>query len=151
MGRKRRKKLRAAAIRRRYLWFSDPFCHWCGTETRLPEVPNKGGIVMLVATLDHLYSRYHPIPPADRELQTVLSCLPCNALRARRENLIFRDFIRTLDLLGRRGMTNRQKVQAFRDALTMVCGRNNSILSDDADGKMIALAFAGVADNLDTD
>lgn len=150
MGRKRRKKLRSAAIRRRNLWLANPCCHWCGKETSLPEIKNQSGTSKVMATVDHLYSRYHSLPSADREAQTVLACLPCNSKRCRKENLVFRDFIRTLDLLGRRGMTNRQKVQAFRDALTMVNGRNDSIMPDDADGQAIALVFLRVTGTSDT-
>lgn len=144
MGRrKRKKKPSSRAIRRRKLWLANPRCHWCGTETRLPEVPNQGGIVKVVATIDHLYSRYHPLPAADREMHTVLACVPCNAMRARRENLVFRDFVRTLEALGRLSMTNRQKVQAFRDAISMINGHDHSVLGEDADGQAIALTYIG--------
>lgn len=146
MGRrKRKKKRRSIVIRRRNLWLANPCCHWCGTGTCLPEEPNQGGVTKVVATVDHLYSRYYPLPPADREMHTVLACLPCNAMRARRENLVFRDFVRTLEALGRLGMTNRQKVQAFRDALSVTNGQDHSILPDDADGKAIALSYVWAA------
>jgi hypothetical protein len=72
-----------------------------------------------MATLDHLYSRFHPHRQAGVGEEVVLACIECNAARCRRENLVFRDFVRAL---GQRGMptsawSNRQKIGAFAATL----------------------------------
>jgi hypothetical protein len=66
--------------RRRNLMEADPHCFWCGREVR--EYPGEDKAVHPDrATIDHLYqkSEYKPRPAKGF---TVLSCEPCNYLRA---------------------------------------------------------------------
>ncbi len=74
------------------LWHENPHCHWCGVltvldcrrEWRKPASPPEN-----LATLDHLFSRYH-IERWKRfngQRKRVLSCLKCNHERARQEDL----------------------------------------------------------------
>jgi len=71
----------------------------------------------------------------------VLSCEPCNADRSRRENLVFRDFVWTLEVLGWRALTNRQKVSAFAEALSLQAEWRSAHLPADADGQGLALSY----------
>jgi hypothetical protein len=117
MARSRRGR-KQAKVRRRNLWLADPHCHWCGQPTVLPGV-TPAGSVGPVATLDHLYSRFHPLRQSEREVPLVLACRDCNAERGRLENLLFRDFVKALAPLGVGQLTNRQKVAAFSRALAL--------------------------------
>jgi hypothetical protein len=148
MGRrKQRNRRRQAVIRRRNLWLANPRCHWCGTPTFLPETPGPHSTIERKATLDHLFSRFHPQPARKLARRTVLACESCNAQRARRENLVFRDFVWTLEVLGRRGLNNRQKVKAFVEALALMLGGKIAVMPTDADGQILALNYidAGIA------
>lgn len=139
MSRKRRKKPKHRKLRRHNLWQADPRCHWCGRHTLLPGTPGLKAAAGITATLDHLYSRFHP--ERGRDSATVLSCAPCNAGRSRRENLVFRDFVWTLKVLGWRTLTNRQKVAAFAAALSVQAGWRSAHLPADADGQALALVY----------
>lgn len=139
MSRKRRKKLKHGKLRRHNLWQADPRCHWCGRHTLLPGTPGLKAAAGITATLDHLYSRFHP--ERGRDNTTVLSCEPCNAERSRRENLVFRDFVRTLEVLGWWALTNRQKVAAFAEALSLQAEWRSAHLPADADGQALALSY----------
>lgn len=139
MARKKRKEIQHGKLRRRALWQADPRCHWCGRQTLLPGTPGLKAAAGITATLDHLYSRFHPERSRDNTM--VLSCAPCNAGRARRENLVFRDFVWTLDVLGWRALSNRQKVAAFAAALSLDEGWRSAHLPADADGQALALIY----------
>jgi hypothetical protein len=89
---------------RRRMWELDPRCHWCGTETVLPEqLPDdhwrverktvaKGSQLLRqlkrppanLATIDHLRSRYDSTrqePAQEGERRRVLACYACNNRR----------------------------------------------------------------------
>lgn len=76
--------------RRRALWEKDNRCHWCGIETIWSE--NSNGINPAdSATLDHIYSKYHPKrlkPNTTREIRYVLACQQCNHKRGREEDAL---------------------------------------------------------------
>ena len=139
MARKKRKEIQHGKLRRRALWQADPRCHWCGRQTLLPGTPGLKAAAGITATLDHLYSRFHPERSRDNTM--VLSCAPCNAGRARRENLVFRDVVWTLDVLGWRALSNRQKVAAFAAALSLDEGWRSAHLPADAGGQALALVY----------
>ena len=68
------------------LWQQDSRCHWCRRETKLINVAEiKGPADPLMATIDHLVSRYHPERWIKRDKTKVLSCYECNEKRARAE------------------------------------------------------------------
>jgi hypothetical protein len=68
------------------LWQQDPKCHWCHRETKLLNIPEiQGEADPLMATIDHLVSRYHPHRWVKRDQTKVLACYECNAKRAREE------------------------------------------------------------------
>jgi hypothetical protein len=74
MGRrKQRNRRRQAVIRRRNLWLANPRCHWCGTPTFLPETPGPHSTIERKATLDHLFSRFHPQPARKLARRTSLA------------------------------------------------------------------------------
>lgn len=65
------------------LFRADPHCFWCGTEVTL-----ERNDIRTLATVDHLYSRWHP-ERKDRHLNNdtasvlhVLACYDCNQERA---------------------------------------------------------------------
>jgi hypothetical protein len=59
----------------------NPYCFWCGIQTVLvADPPTRHNL----ATLDHLYSRYHPKRANDKRY--VLACRKCNLARADAEN-----------------------------------------------------------------
>ncbi|MDY0074173.1 MAG: hypothetical protein RBR77_16190 [Thauera sp.] len=140
-------RLRERSIRVRHLkrlWQADQRCHWCRQVTRLPPSPLYGsaGITadrcLPLATVDHLYSRLHPLRDLDgpSTAHTVLACKACNAARCRQENLLFRDFLRGMAALGWMPATNRLKVRAFREALARCGGLER--FPDGIDGKWLA-------------
>jgi hypothetical protein len=53
----------------------------------------------------------------------------------------------TLEVLGRRGLNNRQKVKAFVEALALMLGGKIAVMPTDADGQILALNYidAGIA------
>ena len=63
----------------------DPKCHWCKRTTILTNVPEiKGKPDPLMATIDHLISRYHPerwVKKGEQEPRRVLACFECNQKR----------------------------------------------------------------------
>jgi hypothetical protein len=68
------------------LWQTDPRCHWCKRETKLINVPEiKGAADPLMATIDHLVSRYFPQRWVRRDQTKVLACYECNFKRATEE------------------------------------------------------------------
>lgn len=71
------------------LWLSDPRCHWCGRVTVLASLIGKRRQFAELATIDHLYSRLHPLRSAPkrhpREERTVIACHECNLRRSQRE------------------------------------------------------------------
>lgn len=65
---------------RRYnLWKRDPRCHWCEKETKYSASQRDP----LLATLDHIYPRGHPLRNSFKPGQerTILACRKCNAER----------------------------------------------------------------------
>src|SRR5882672_3707588 len=65
---------------------TDSKCHWCGRETILTNIPEiHGEPNPLMATIDHLVSRYHPQRWVRRDITKVLACYECNSRRAREE------------------------------------------------------------------
>lgn len=70
------------------LYQENPRCHWCQRETILTNIPEiHGDPNPLMATIDHLVSRYHPERWVKRDVTKVLACYECNARRAREETL----------------------------------------------------------------
>jgi hypothetical protein len=68
----------------------DPRCHWCGRETILTNDANlkKKTTSPLMATIDHVVSRYNPLRWVKRqpdEVRKVLACFECNNRRASEE------------------------------------------------------------------
>lgn len=75
--------------RRESLWNDNKHCHWCGVET-VWAANNDGKNPDNSATLDHIYSRYHPKrrePNKDCERRYVLACQACNHERGRLEDM----------------------------------------------------------------
>jgi len=62
---------------RRQLFNKDPYCFWCGCLTTLG-VDNPR--LNTLATVDHLYSRQHPLRSRRKHLK-VLACFGCNQRR----------------------------------------------------------------------
>lgn len=77
----------------------DPKCHWCKRETVLTNVPEiKGMPDPLMATIDHLVSRYHPerwVKKNPEEPRRVLACFECNQRRCREETELLPPHIRS--------------------------------------------------------
>lgn len=71
------------------LFAKDPHCYWCKRETILTNVPEiKGKPNPLMATIDHLVSRYHPerwVQKNEGEQRRVLACFECNNRRSKEE------------------------------------------------------------------
>lgn len=68
------------------LWQNNPCCHWCKRPTKLLHIAEiQGEADPLMATIDHLVSRYHPERWVRRDTTKVLSCYECNSKRAREE------------------------------------------------------------------
>lgn len=71
------------------LWNENPNCHWCGRLTTLTNVQHiKGMPDMLMATVDHIVSRYSPyrwVKAKPQEKRKVLACYECNARRSAEE------------------------------------------------------------------
>jgi hypothetical protein len=67
----------------------DPRCYWCGRETILTNISEiKGKPNPLLATIDHLISRYNPerwIKAKEGENRKVLACFECNNGRSAKE------------------------------------------------------------------
>lgn len=80
---RRRKGCKQTRVRRRNLWLADPHCHWCGSLTALPGAATASGLRL--ATIDHLFSRFHPVRQETASVPTVLACRECNAERGRQE------------------------------------------------------------------
>lgn len=148
-----RQRLSSAAIRVRALWRQNPCCHWCGRRTRLMPRPSSSTDAgeassalfnppLPIGTVDHLYSHYHPRRGRRKHnagSATVLACKECNAERCRKENLVFRDFVRTLAGLGLVPETNQGKLLAFRTALAVL--ESPEVLPENLDGRDLALRF----------
>lgn len=70
------------------LYQTDPRCYWCRRVTKLTNIPAiQGSPDPLMATIDHLVSRYHPQRWVKRAVTKVLACYECNARRAKEETL----------------------------------------------------------------
>lgn len=71
------------------LFDNDPHCHWCGRLTILTNDKEiKGHPNPLMATVDHLISRYRPerwVKAQPGECRQVLACFECNNRRATEE------------------------------------------------------------------
>lgn len=86
MSRHRTKKLLRARM-----WRANPHCYWCGVETVLIEGHHGQQKPSNMATIDHLYSRLHPLRHTQPrrggggERRLVLACDECNQRRARAE------------------------------------------------------------------
>lgn len=108
------------AIRRYNLWQADARCHWCGQPTRLPGRGQPQDLPS-TATVDHVHSRFHPARGGQSkgDACTVLACHACNQARCRRENLLFRDFLRCLTLIPGLRLNNAERCAAFRAALAL--------------------------------
>lgn len=71
------------------IWKKDPRCYWCKRETTL-EGRDTGDVLPHTATLEHLYSKFHPhrlTPNTTQEIRRVLACYECNHKRGRDEFL----------------------------------------------------------------
>lgn len=62
---------------RRKLFKEDPYCFWCGCLTTLDHDNPR---LTTLATVDHLYSRWHPARSRRKHIK-VLACLACNQRR----------------------------------------------------------------------
>ncbi len=73
------------------LYNEDPRCHWCGRKTKLIcEKALKGNADELMATIDHIVSRYSPYRFVKRkqgQKRKVLACYSCNHGRSIQETL----------------------------------------------------------------
>lgn len=73
------------------LFNEDPNCHWCGKETKLIcEKALSGEADPLMATIDHVVSRYHLhrwVKRKQGQKRKVLSCYKCNHNRSIQETL----------------------------------------------------------------
>lgn len=68
------------------LWQFDCRCHWCKRPTKLLHIPEiKGEADPLMATIDHLVSRYSPERWVKRDRTKVLACYECNTKRSYEE------------------------------------------------------------------
>ena len=69
----------------------DPRCHWCKRITKLIcEKVIKGHADPLMATIDHIVSRYHPhrwVKKKANQKRKVLACYECNHRRSVQETL----------------------------------------------------------------
>lgn len=77
---------------RNKLHAENPNCHYCGRPTILPEHTNppvtkqRVKVPHNMATVDHLFSRYHPLRRIHKgEKRYVLACNWCNGRRAKKE------------------------------------------------------------------
>jgi hypothetical protein len=67
-------------------------CHWCKRQTRLHDHPlykrSTGALSGLAATLDHLYSKLHPLRHKSVDhSKYVMACSTCNGRRSKEECL----------------------------------------------------------------
>jgi hypothetical protein len=73
------------------LFKQDPRCHWCKRVTKLIcEKSLKGEADPLMATIDHVISRYHPhrwVKRKTGQKRKVLACYQCNHSRSTQETL----------------------------------------------------------------
>jgi len=71
------------------LWQEDPKCHWCGRITIPTNVKHiKGQPDPLMATIDHVISRFSPmrwVRAKPDEKRKVLACVECNQRRQQEE------------------------------------------------------------------
>ena len=67
----------------------DPKCHWCQRVTLLTNIAHVGSNPNpLMATIDHIVSRYNPerwVKRKPHEIRKVLACFECNNRRASEE------------------------------------------------------------------
>ena len=64
------------------MWRNDDRCHWCKRPTKLLNIPEISGRAdPLMATVDHLVSRYSTHRWVKREKTKVLACYECNKKR----------------------------------------------------------------------
>lgn len=68
------------------LFAKDPRCHWCKRTTKLTnDAYMSGNPDPLMATIDHVVSRYHPhrwVKQKEGEQRKVLACYECNHARS---------------------------------------------------------------------
>jgi hypothetical protein len=72
------------------LYKRDPRCHWCRRITKLICEPNLRHVDPLMATIDHIVSRYHVhrwIKKTGKKRRKVLACYECNHRRSVQETL----------------------------------------------------------------
>lgn len=73
------------------LYRQDPRCHWCKRVTKLTcEKFIRGHADPLMATIDHVVSRYHPhrwVKKKKHHRRKVLACYECNHNRSVQETL----------------------------------------------------------------
>lgn len=73
------------------LYRENPRCHWCKRVTKLICEPHlKGHPDPLMATIDHMVSRYHPhrwVKKKKNHRRKVLACYECNHNRSVQETL----------------------------------------------------------------
>ena len=70
---------------------ADGLCYYCETKTIFPSVDNSTDGSPNLATIDHIYSKFHPDrmkPNSNNEKRHVLSCFKCNQERARLEEIL---------------------------------------------------------------
>ena len=68
----------------------DPRCHWCKRVTKLICEPSLSRSDPLMATIDHVVSRYHIhrwVRKKKNQKRRVLSCYECNQRRNNQETL----------------------------------------------------------------
>jgi transcription elongation factor Elf1 len=72
------------------LYEKDPRCHWCGRVTKLICEPHLREVDSLMATIDHVVSRYHVhrwVKKKKNQRRKVLACYECNHSRSVKETL----------------------------------------------------------------
>ena len=72
------------------LYQKDPRCHWCGRITKLICDSNIRHVDPLMATIDHVVSRYHVhrwVKKNGKHKHKVLACYECNHNRSVQETL----------------------------------------------------------------
>ena len=68
------------------LFNENPYCHWCGEKTTLTNVSHiKGQPDPMMATIDHVISKYDPRRWVKGQQKKVLACFKCNARRSAEE------------------------------------------------------------------
>lgn len=79
-------------LRKESLFNQNPNCHWCGRLTVLTNIAEiKGTPNPLMATIDHVISRFNPerwVKRKPGQVRKVLACFECNNRRSTEEQAL---------------------------------------------------------------